>query len=107
MPEIPEKRTGRIIRDPARTAEVVGREALEGEFEVRGEKRGDWTDGEVLIPSTAKALQIQGALKNALIKQLETEAATLGDLDSVAVHGKTGISTVDDQIAINPIEKQG
>jgi hypothetical protein len=101
------RRTGRTVRDPALGGEVVGREAREGEFEISGEKRGDWTDGELIIPSTAKAQQIHSALKNALIKQLEAEAATLGDPDAVAIHGKTGISTLEDQIAINLAEPQG
>lgn len=104
MPEVPVNRAGRIVRDAALSAEVVGREAREGEFEVSAEKRGDWTSGEVLIPSTAKAQQIRGALKSALIKQLEVDAATLGDIDLVAIHGKTGVSSLEDQIAINPVD---
>lgn len=107
MSEIPVRRAGRTVRNPSLRAEVVGREAREGEFEISGEKRGDWTDGELIVPSTAKAQQIHSALKAALIKQLEAEAATLGDLDTVAIHGKTGISSLEDQIAVNPAEPQG
>lgn len=95
---------GRVVRDPALRGEVVGREARAGEFELIGEKRGDWTDGQPVIPSAAKARQIQSALKSALLQQLEGEAAALGNLDVAAIHGKTGISTLEDQIAINPVD---
>ena len=105
MPEVP-KRPGRIVRDAAMSRQVIGREAREGEFEIIGEKRGDWTTAEPMIPSTAKAQQIHSALKDALIKQLEADARTLGNLDEVAIHGKTGVSTLEDQgIAINPADR--
>jgi hypothetical protein len=107
MPETPEKPVGRVVRDPALRADVVGREAREGEFEVSAQRTGDWTSSEVILPSRAKATQIHSALKNALIKQLEAERATLGDVEEFAIHGKTGISTLEEQVAIDHEEGRG
>jgi hypothetical protein len=86
---------GRVVRDPARRDEVLGRLTREGELEVIGERRDDWaTSPTAIVPSTDKAQQIQGALKDALRAQLEAEAQSIGvDPDLVAIHGRTGVST--------------
>ena len=86
---------GRVVRDPALADRVIGREVREGELEVSAEKVGDWSSGEKIVPSTKQARKIQSALKDTLRAQLETEAASLGDIDTVAIHGRTGISTLE------------
>jgi hypothetical protein len=91
MSDVPEDRTSRIS-------------SREDKLEIRAERLGEWTNAEQLYPSAEKAQQIQSALKKTLIEQLEAEAARLGDRSSAAIHGKTGISTLEDQIRVNPAE---
>jgi hypothetical protein len=93
MPEIPRRPIGRVVRDPAFSEIVVGRENREGELEIVGERLDEWSTGDnTIVPSRTKAAEIQGALKEALRSQLEAESATLGEIGNVALHAKTGIS---------------
>jgi hypothetical protein len=100
MPDDTTQPPGRTVRDPARSAEVIGRPIREGELEVFAEKVQDWTANPATIkPSRDKAQEIHGALKKALQDQLLAEADSIGaDPDTLALHGRTGISTMPEEL---------
>jgi hypothetical protein len=87
---------GTIVRDlPTLDLRPLD-EGSEG-LEVTGFVVKDWTiagEDTSIIPSTARATAVRDTLKAALQEQLKKEAASIGgDIDKLAIHGRTGVST--------------
>lgn len=80
----------------SRDIDILNKEPKEGDLEVLGRKDKTWSvagEDMTVVPSRETATNIHLALKESLKRQLEAEAATLGDIGPVAIHGRTGVST--------------